>query len=271
MGRVRALTGKRGSDETPDHARAPGVQDAPGGDPDRIFAETDARISDFAFDSATADVFDDMVGRSVPFYAEIQRMACQLAADFGISGTSLYDYGCATGTTLHALHDVMPGDVRFVGIDNSHDMLAKANSKLAGLEGARSVKLVEADINFAPPPEDASVVLMILTLQFVRPLYRERVMARIYESLNHQGCLILVEKILGANGRLNRHFIEHYYAHKRRRGYTDVEITRKREALENVLVPYRFDENVELLRNAGFTVIEEFFRWYNFCGIVAVK
>jgi tRNA (cmo5U34)-methyltransferase len=112
---------------------------------------------------------------------------------------------------------------------------------------------------------------MLLTLQFVRPLYRERVMQRIYAGLNPQGALILVEKVTCAETLFNRLFIDRYYDYKRRNGYSDMEIAQKREALENVLIPYRVEENVELLKQVGFRATECFLRWYNFCGLVAVK
>src|SRR5688572_24236163 len=98
--------------------------------PDRIFAERETRARDFTFDSRTAGVFDDMVSRSVPFYDEIQRMTGELAADFAVPGTNLYDLGCSTATTLVALEPLVDPAVRFVGVDNSAEMLAKAREKL---------------------------------------------------------------------------------------------------------------------------------------------
>jgi tRNA (cmo5U34)-methyltransferase len=89
--------------------------------------------------------------------------------------------------------------------------------------------------------------------------------------MRKDGALILVEKVLGQNSTFNRLFIEHYYAMKRRNGYSDLEIAQKREALENVLVPYHHQENVELLRRCGFSQIDTFFKWYNFCGMIAIK
>jgi tRNA (cmo5U34)-methyltransferase len=215
---------------------------------DRIFAEPKARPDDFQFGKETAIVFDDMVGRSVPFYQEIQRMTGELAADFAVDGTNLYDLGCSTGTTLLALDPVVSPGVRFVGVDNSAEMLEKG-----------------------PVIENASVVIMTLTLQFIRPLYRSRIIERVVHGLGDQGCLILVEKLTMADSLLNRLFIKYYYDMKRRNGYSDLEIAQKREALENVLIPYRMEENRELLLSSGFKAVEEFFRWYNFCGILAVK
>jgi tRNA (cmo5U34)-methyltransferase len=227
--------------------------------------------TDFQFGQETAGVFDDMVSRSVPFYHEIQRMTSEIAADFAVDGTSLYDLGCATGTTLLALDPVVSRGVRFVGVDNSADMLGKAREKLtcAGLE--RPWELVEADLERGLHVMNASVVVMNLTLQFVRPLYRTKVIAGVIDGLNNQGCLILVEKLTTVDTLFNRLFIKYYYDLKRRNGYSDLEISRKREALENVLIPYRLQENVELLHSGGLKHVEVFFRWYNFCGIVAVK
>jgi len=112
---------------------------------------------------------------------------------------------------------------------------------------------------------------MSLTLQFVRPLQRERLIGAIFEGLNPQGCLILVEKVLAEETLTNRLFIKHYYELKRRNGYSEIEIAQKREALENVLIPYRLRENEELLRGAAFRQVDIFFKWYNFCGLLATK
>ena len=226
---------------------------------------------DFTFDSKTAGVFDDMVQRSVPFYEEIQRMTCELAGDFAVNGTRLYDIGCATGTTLQTLDPILDPSIEFVGVDNSEDMLAKARDKLKHVAERRPLTLINSDIHASFQIENASVVMMILTLQFIRPLNREDLLRRINESLGENGCLILVEKVTGPYSLLNRLFIEHYYDFKRRSGYSEMEISQKREALENVLIPYHIQENRELLFKSGFTQIEEYFRWYNFCGIVAVK
>lgn len=238
---------------------------------DTVFQENTASINDFSFNARVADVFDDMVSRSVPFYAEIQRMTCELAKDFAQPNTNLYDIGCSTATTLLALDPHLPSSVRFVGIDNSADMLAKAKQKIEATNPERQFELMQADLHQGLFLENASVVTMLLTLQFVRPLYRERVMQMMYQALNEQGCLILVEKLTSEDTIFNRLFIDHYYDYKRRNGYSEIEISQKREALENVLIPYRLGENETLLREVGFRHVESFFRWYNFCGIIAVK
>lgn len=238
---------------------------------DSVFAEARDRIEDFRFDRTVAKVFDDMVSRSVPFYDEIQRMSCELAAAFAQPGTAVYDIGCATATTLARLDPLLDPAVRMVGIDNAEEMLVKARQKMQVANPAREVSFELADIDQGLDIRNASVVNLILTLQFVRPLNRERVMRAIHDGLTDSGCLILVEKLVSEHTLFNRLFIENYYDYKRRNGYSDVEIAQKREALENVLVPYRLEENFDLLHGVGFRHVEVFFRWYNFCGMVAVK
>jgi len=240
---------------------------------DRIFAAPRPNVDDFDFGRETAEVFDDMLERSVPYYEEIQRMSSELAADFAAEGTAIYDLGCSTGTSFLGIERLLPPGlaVRYVGIDSSQEMLDIARAKLAEAGIARPFELRLGDLSQPVEIEGASAVLLVLTLQFVRPLNRERLIRSIREGLTDNGCLILVEKVLGENSTFNRLFIKHYYEMKRRNGYSDLEISQKREALENVLVPYRLEENRELLRAQGFRHVDLFFKWYNFCGILAMK
>jgi tRNA (cmo5U34)-methyltransferase len=115
------------------------------------------------------------------------------------------------------------------------------------------------------------MVLMILTLQFIRPLHRDKLIGTILNGMNENGALILVEKLIGEHSLFNRLFIKYYYDLKKRNGYSELEIAQKREALENVLVPYKLMENREMLLRAGFRYCDVFFKWYNFSGIIAVK
>jgi len=238
---------------------------------DRVFAEQKAAVADFKFGKEVATVFDDMLSRSVPFYAEMQRMIGELATDFAVEGTNVYDFGCSTGTTMLLLDGRVPRGVKFVGLDNSEAMLAKCEDKLRRHGFDRPYELRYADLDSGALVENASLALMILTLQFIRPLNREKLMADIFRGLNQNGCFILVEKVLGEDSMFNRMFIKYYYDFKRLNGYSDTEITQKREALENVLIPYKLLENRELLLRTGYRYVDTFFKWYNFCGMVAVK
>ncbi len=234
---------------------------------DRLYAEARPRSDDFNFGASTAAVFDDMLTRSVPFYDEIQRMMVEMATSFAVENTRVYDLGCSTGTTLEALAHVLPGNVHLVGIDYSADMLERAARKLKPYQDR--VQLVRGDLNEGVVVENASVVLMNLTLQFVRPLYRDKLIGQISRGMVKNGCLLVVEKVLSKDSTLNRLFIEYYYDFKKKNGYSQMEISQKREALENVLIPYRVQENMELFQNNGFTSCEIFFKWYNFCGFLA--
>jgi len=207
----------------------------------------------------------------VPFYGEMQRMVVEMSEDFAQPGTSIYDLGCSSGTTFAALNPVIDPSVKFVGLDNSPDMLDKAREKFAELNFTREVELRVDELNDGCRIENASIVNLILTLQFIRPLNRERLMRDVHRGLNENGSLILVEKVLGEDSLFNRQFIKYYYDFKRRNGYSELEIAQKREALENVLIPYKLLENRELLKSVGFRYVDVFFKWYNFCGIVAVK
>jgi len=238
---------------------------------DEIFRDNRGEVSDFNFGKPVADVFDDMLERSVPFYAEVQRMIGEMACDFAVAGTNIYDLGCSTGTTLISLDAVLCPEVRFIGVDYSEEMLRKCELKTAQRGTTRPIELRCCDLNKGVLVENASLVVMVLTLQFIRPLYRDKLIGAILSGLNENGALILVEKVLGEDSLFNRLFIKYYYDLKMRNGYSQLEISRKREALENVLVPYKLMENREMLLRAGFRYSDVFFKWCNFCGIIAVK
>lgn len=238
---------------------------------DEKFKAAQERIQDFDFGSETAKVFDDMLDRSVPFYAEIQRMIGEIARDFAVPDSNLYDLGCSTGTTLIHLDERIESSIRLVGIDASPEMLDKAREKCSAKPTRHPVTFIEANLEDDLPIENASIVILNLTLQFVRPIYRDRLLASIARGTRAGGCLILVEKVLSEHSALNRLFIKNYYDFKRRNGYSDMEISQKREALENILVPYHESENRELLIRNGFKIVESFFRWYNFSGLIAIR
>lgn len=238
---------------------------------DEVFKDEIEKASDFKFGANVANVFDDMVNRSVPFYGEIQRMMAELAADHAKEGTDVYDLGCSTGTTMIGMDTMVNQSIRFVGIDDSQEMLDKCKMKLLEIGFSRDYELRCTDLSQGVTISNASVVVLCLTLQFVRPIYREQLLKNIYDGLIPGGVLIVVEKILAEESNFNRDFIKYYYNYKRRNNYSEMEISQKREALENVLIPYKLSEDISLLRDRGFAHCEVFFKWYNFAGIIAVK
>jgi len=238
---------------------------------DEVFKDPKKNIEDFSFNKSVVKVFDNMVTRSVPYYLEMQRMISEMGKDFATPGSVVYDLGCSTGTTLINLDPVLSNDIEFVGFDNSDEMVAQCIKNLKEGGVTRKFEIKNQDLNVGVQLPNASVVIMCLTLQFIRPLYRERLLQEIYNQMNDNGCLILVEKVLGEDSLFNRMFIKYYYDFKRRNNYNDIEIAQKREALENVLIPYKLLENREMILAKGFRHCEVFFKWYNFAGIVAIK
>jgi len=229
-------------------------------------------VKDFVFDRTVADHFDDMVRRSVPHYNELQRMTVEMASHFAQEGSEVVDIGCSTGRTLEMLlAEFSNRDIRLLGVDNSPAMLEKAASRLSSADAEGRCRLLCADANDGLPSSDPSVVIMNWTLQFVRPLSRDAVIRDIHDKLRPGGCLILMEKVLCPESLLNRLYIDFYYEFKKREGYSASEIASKRESLENILVPYRVEENSTLLKRNGFGIVDVFFRWYNWAGFIAVK
>lgn len=221
----------------------------------------------FAFDETVAAVFDDMVARSVPFYKENMQLQLDLLRKYLKPGMRIVDLGSSTGTFLIALAAYSPG-LRMVGIDNAGPMVALARKK---------AQAMDADITFVCDDlltcdlGRADVMAANYTLQFIRPPQRRKAVEKIAASLNPGGLLVCSEKVVFENGWLNKQVIDIYYDYKRAQGYSQTQIMQKREALENVLVPYTIEENVALFKEAGFTGVETLFQWANFVTLVAVR
>lgn len=241
---------------------------------DEVFGNTAARGGDFQFNEEVANVFDDMLVRSVPFYLEQQGLIEEIAQRFASPDSLVVDLGCSTGTTLIRLARRLDSSIKLVGYDNSEPMLERARIKAADAGVSDRIVFSYGDFNQnfdALVINNASVVTICWTLQFVRPLCRDRLIRKVYQGMVDGGVLIVTDKVLTNDSNMNRFFIDFYYDFKRRNHYSEEEISKKREALENVLIPYRLDENLELFRRNGFSTVETFFQWYNFAGFLCVK
>ncbi|MFZ2188109.1 MAG: carboxy-S-adenosyl-L-methionine synthase CmoA [Candidatus Moraniibacteriota bacterium] len=244
---------------------------------DRVFRKKAQNEQDFSFNKTVTSVFNDMLNRSVPFYGESQRLITELSVNFAQSDSCIYDLGCSNGNTCLSLFEQLnDSSIKIIGIDNSEEMIQEANArykKLSSKVNKNKPKLLfkAEDIENVLNIERASVVILCLTLQFIRPRRRLEIIKNIYKNLAKGGVLILHEKNVIENPKFNRLFIKFYYDLKERNGYTKTEIQEKRVALENILIPYTKEENIALLREAGFKNAETFFQWYNFSGTIAVK
>jgi len=225
----------------------------------------------FRFDAKVADVFDDMLERSVPCYRQVIEMTGAILRRFLAPGDLIYDLGCSTGTTLLELARSLeqPG-LRFIGVDNSPAMLEKGAHKVEmfGLTGL--VEFLSADITTLEPEKSGAIILNY-TLQFIEPGRRVEFLRRLRNGLRPGGVLILSEKTVSPDPTLDRAWLDFYLDFKRRNGYSETEIARKRQALEKVLRPCSQEDNQEMLRGAGFTTVETFSRWFNFVSILAVN
>ena len=212
-----------------------------------------------------------MLERSVPFYKECQQMVIDLALHFAQKDSAVYDLGCSTGTLLRHLVKAIPSTqkIRFVGLYNSEAMLKKARGKLKG--HLKRCELEEANLESDFELADASVVIMNYTLQFLPPKRRAAMLKKICRGLRPGGGLILIEKVRGESDGLNDLFIEQYHSYKQSQGYSKLEIAKKREALEKVLIPLKPGRNRDLLTEAGFRQVDIFFKWFNFSGFLAIK
>lgn len=226
---------------------------------------------DFDFNERVVEVFDDMLDRSIPFYQEVIKATALLLSLHLKKGDTVCDLGCATGTPLLEFTRLLKDEnFRFTGIDSSPAMIEKARLKTELYSQEESISYYQADITKLDMPQTGAFILNY-TLQFIRPLQRQALIKRLYENLKPGGLLILSEKTICSDKRLNRSFIDIYHRFKRERGYSELEISRKREALENILVPFTVKENRTLLHNTGFDPVTPFFQWFNFSSFVAIK
>ena len=222
----------------------------------------------FEFDEEVAAVFDDMLERSVPFYKESQKITQYFVLKNLCEDGVVYDLGCSTASLLLNIHRAKTLNARLIGLDNSEAMLHQARRKCEAY-GA-DIDVQNADIltyNY----ESADVFISNYTLQFIRPLVREELVKKIATSLKKEGVFIFSEKVISHHPKLGKELIECYYDFKKTQGYSEYEIMQKREALENVLVPYSEEENIQMAKSAGFSHCEVLLRWANFCTFIAIK
>ncbi len=222
----------------------------------------------FEFDEEVAAVFDDMLQRSVPFYKESQKITEFFVLKHLSEEGIMYDLGCSTATLLLNVHRNLKVDAKLIGLDNSEAMLEQARKKCEAY--GTNIEIAYADI-LEYDYKRADVFVSNYTLQFIRPLVREELVKKIAGSLKKGGVFIFSEKVISHHPKLNKDLIECYYDFKQTQGYSLYEIMQKREALENILVPYSEDENIKMALNSGFFHCEVIFRWANFCTFIAIK
>lgn len=238
---------------------------------DSIYAQPQGQVVDFAFTDAVADVFPDMIRRSVPGYETIIGLLGVIARQYAQPESRIYDLGCSLGAaTLSMAAQIRVPGVRFVCVDNSVAMTGRCGQIMQRRLPDGHFEVVCDDIQHVVL-ENASVVVLNFTLQFLRPEERLAMLGRIYAGLRPGGVLVLSEKLRFADTAEQELMTNLHLEFKRANGYSELEISQKRSSLENVLIPDTFGEHVERLQAAGFGQVVRWFQGFNFASLLAVK
>ena len=238
---------------------------------DKIYSTEKTHIDPFEFDEAVVAVFPDMIARSVPGYTLLLPLIGQIASRYAQPNSRCYDLGCSLGAVTLALRQQIqqPG-CRVTAVDNSLAMIEQCRQIIAQAGEGLPVDLIEDDICQIPISQ-ASVVVLNFTFQFVPPALRDGLVQRIYHGLLPGGALILSEKVIFESSAKNDLLVRLHHDFKRARGYSDLEISQKRTALENVLISETEAQHQARLLQTGFTSADVWFQAFNFVSLLAIK
>jgi len=238
---------------------------------DTLFADPMQSVAPFRFDASVADVFPDMLQRSIPGYQTILQGLGQITARYAQPNSNLYDLGCSLGAaTLTMRRQLDDKGCRIIAVDNSAAMIERCKTHLAGYKASTPVELHCADIRQIGI-ENASVVTLNFTLQFLARAERQALLQTIYDGMLPGGVLFLSEKLSFDDTSINEALIDLHHEFKRANGYSELEVSQKRNALENVLLTDSREAHFARLQQIGFRHIETWFQCYNFCSMVAIK
>lgn len=223
------------------------------------------------FDEGVADVFDDMLRRSIPEYRTMRDLVFEVGRPLVQSSTHVVDLGCSRGEALAPFVTEFGAGVRYLGVEVSEPMRSAARDRFKSEIDEGWLEIRDLDLRSAYPEVSASLTLAVLTLQFTPMEHRFRIVQDVYDHTVDGGAFILIEKVLGSSARLDRLLVTLYHEFKRRSGYSREEIDRKRLSLEGVLVPVTAAWNEDILRRVGFSELDCFWRTLNFAGWLALK
>jgi tRNA (cmo5U34)-methyltransferase len=239
---------------------------------DDIYKVKSSLVGDFAFDESVAEVFPDMIARSVPGYASILAMIGELAARYTTPNSNIYDLGCSLGAATRIILQRVSVPCRIVAVDNSDAMMKRFGSEF-------SAQAINADVQVESRNEDirdtsvrqASFVVLNLTLQFISIDDRRVLLQQIYDGMMEGGALLIAEKIRFEDPVEQELLTELHHDFKRSNGYSDLEIAQKRIAIENRLVPETLPAHFQRLSDVGFSTVVPWFQCFNFASFLAVK
>ncbi len=238
---------------------------------DTLYRTPISEVRPFQFDGRVADVFADMIQRSVPGYAETLSIIESVAREYAQNDSVLYDLGCSLGAATLALRRGVAGkSCRIVAVDNSAAMVERCRLVLERDAGTTPVSVIENDLQQVEP-ENASVTVMNYTLQFIPADQRQLLLNKIYKDLKPGGVLVLSEKIVAEDATTNRRLQQLHERFKKQNGYNELEIAQKRSALEKVLIPETAATHKQRLRTAGFASVTTCLQFLNFTTFLALK
>lgn len=238
---------------------------------DNIYKDPVLRVAPFKFNKTVVDVFDDMITRSVPLYKESIRRQAELALKFYKAGTRIYDLGCSNGNLGLLILDLMgKNDFEMVAVDSSKEMILEYEKRLGNKPNGENISLLCDDIRDIEL-QDASVVIINLTLQFLPLKDRDDLIRNVFSSMKKGGVILLTEKVIHSDFEQTDLQQEFYYRFKKENGYSNLEISQKRDALENVLIPETVEQHMERLEKSGFESIDLWLKWFNFASFMGVK
>ena len=241
---------------------------------DTVYSLPRTQVGDFAFDEAVADVFPDMIARSVPGYASILSMIEQLTVRFAQPQSNIYDLGCSLGAATQLIRGQAPASCTIYAVDNSAAMVDRLRKIVAHSEnasrGSCAVEILEADICSLPITR-ASFIVLNLTLQFIPAADRRSLLQVAFDGLLPGGALLLSEKICFEEAAQQTLLTELHHDFKRAHGYSDLEIAQKRSAIENRLIPETLNSHTDRLKSVGFSVVAPWFQCFNFVSMLAIK
>jgi len=238
---------------------------------DALYSEPREAIADFVFDQSVVQVFQDMIGRSVPAYSTLLSMIPVLIRQYVQQDSRCYDLGCSLGAaTLAMRHSINKSGVRIVAVDNSEAMTEQCRDYIKNDNADVPVEILCDDISNVDMV-DASIVVMNFTLQFIEKEKRPGLIEKIYNGLNENGVLLLSEKIEFEDDEEQEWMTGLHHEFKKANGYSALEISQKRTALEDVLIPETVNQHKKRLQQAGFKKSIVWFQCFNFVSILAIK
>ncbi|MCI2285503.1 carboxy-S-adenosyl-L-methionine synthase CmoA [Colwellia sp. MSW7] len=238
---------------------------------DLIYSNPQAQVKDFAFDAQVVEVFPDMITRSVPGYNTIIDTIGRLSQRFVKPNTLVYDLGCSLGAaTLAMRKGINNQQCKIIAVDNSSAMVERCKMHINAFKGKTDVDVIEANIQDVTI-ENASMVVLNFTLQFIDKQDRQALINKIAQGINPGGILVISEKVSYGDTVIDEHLIDLHHDFKRANGYSELEVAQKRTALENVMRTDSVEQHIQRLTEAGFSHVSPWFQCFNFISFIAIK